>query len=150
VIRKEAWPFYRTISGVRLCWELEKPKGPKGRGTPVQHMTSFSLLLTHQVMCPWTSPRSWCMHGGRVGINTVTHPVSLPIRPWSLSRLSLGGRVLMNKGHPARQWRIKVVLQGSGAPGRRGDRTVIPPHLAPVGSCGVAVSYRRGTPVPQD
>jgi len=33
VIRKEAWPFYRTISGVRLCWELEEPKGPKGWAT---------------------------------------------------------------------------------------------------------------------
>ena len=32
VIRKEAWPFYRTSSGVRLCWELEEPKGPKGPG----------------------------------------------------------------------------------------------------------------------
>ena len=30
VIRKEAWPFYRTSSGVRLWWELEEPKGPKG------------------------------------------------------------------------------------------------------------------------
>jgi hypothetical protein len=30
VIRTEAWPFYRTISGVLLCWELEEPKGPKG------------------------------------------------------------------------------------------------------------------------
>ena len=30
VIRKEAWSFYRTISGVRLCWELEEPGGPKG------------------------------------------------------------------------------------------------------------------------
>ena len=30
VIRKEAWPFYRTSSGVRLCCELEEPKGPKG------------------------------------------------------------------------------------------------------------------------
>ena len=30
VIRKEAWLFCRTSSGVRLCWELEKPKGPKG------------------------------------------------------------------------------------------------------------------------
>jgi len=30
VIRKEAWPFYRTISGVCLCWELEEPNGPKG------------------------------------------------------------------------------------------------------------------------
>ena len=27
VIRKEAWSFYRTISGDRLCWELEEPKG---------------------------------------------------------------------------------------------------------------------------
>jgi len=30
VIRKEAWSFYRKISGVSLCWELEEPKGPKG------------------------------------------------------------------------------------------------------------------------
>ena len=30
VIRKEAWSLYRTISGVRLCWELEESKGPKG------------------------------------------------------------------------------------------------------------------------
>jgi len=30
VIRKEAWSFYRTISGVRLCWELEEPQGPEG------------------------------------------------------------------------------------------------------------------------
>ena len=30
MIRQEAWPFYRTISGVRLCWELEEPEGPKG------------------------------------------------------------------------------------------------------------------------
>ena len=29
VIRKEAWPFYRTSSGVRLCWVLEEPEGPK-------------------------------------------------------------------------------------------------------------------------
>ena len=30
MIRKEAWPFYSTISGVRRCWELEERKGPKG------------------------------------------------------------------------------------------------------------------------
>ena len=29
VIRKEAWSFYRSISGVRLCWELEEP-GTRG------------------------------------------------------------------------------------------------------------------------
>ena len=36
VIRKEAWSFYRTISGVRLCWELEEPEGPKG-GSAAEH-----------------------------------------------------------------------------------------------------------------
>ena len=30
VIRKEAWPPYRTSSGVRLCWELGEPTEPKG------------------------------------------------------------------------------------------------------------------------
>jgi len=30
VIQKEAWPFYRTSSDVRLCWVLEEPKGPRG------------------------------------------------------------------------------------------------------------------------
>ena len=29
VIRKGSWSFYRTISNVRLCWELEEPRGPK-------------------------------------------------------------------------------------------------------------------------
>ena len=29
MIRKEAWSFYITSYGVRLCWELEEPKGPK-------------------------------------------------------------------------------------------------------------------------
>jgi len=24
VIPKDAWPFYRTVPGVRLCWELEQ------------------------------------------------------------------------------------------------------------------------------
>ena len=30
VIQKEAWPFYKTSSGVRLSWELEEPQGRKG------------------------------------------------------------------------------------------------------------------------
>ena len=36
VNRKEAWRFYRTCSGVRLCWELEEPKGPKGVPTDTE------------------------------------------------------------------------------------------------------------------
>ena len=30
VIRKEAWLFCKTSSGVRLYWELEEPEGPNG------------------------------------------------------------------------------------------------------------------------
>ena len=30
-IRKEAWSYYRTSSGVRLCWGLAESRGPKGR-----------------------------------------------------------------------------------------------------------------------
>ena len=33
VTRKEAWLFCRTSFGVRLCWELEEPKGPKPKGS---------------------------------------------------------------------------------------------------------------------
>ena len=39
VIRKEAWSFYMTIFGVRLCWELEEPKGPK-KQTRVEFRTN--------------------------------------------------------------------------------------------------------------
>ena len=39
VIRKEAWPFYRTISGVRLYRVLEEPKGPKGSKKPPPRRT---------------------------------------------------------------------------------------------------------------
>ena len=31
VIRNEAWPFYRTISGVCLYWELDEAEGPEGQ-----------------------------------------------------------------------------------------------------------------------
>jgi hypothetical protein len=63
VIRKEAWPFYRKISGVRLCWELEEPQGPEGfplggqvrycsvncqREVPTHSLPlSLALTLTH-------------------------------------------------------------------------------------------------------
>ena len=30
VIRKKVWSFYRTISGVLLCWELDNRKGHEG------------------------------------------------------------------------------------------------------------------------
>ena len=46
VTRKEAWSFHRTISGVRLCWELEEPKGPKGpRPAPASGLELASARL---------------------------------------------------------------------------------------------------------
>ena len=44
VIRKEAWSFCRTIPGVRLCRELEEPKGPKGQDTAEAGLTSPRIL----------------------------------------------------------------------------------------------------------
>ena len=51
VIRKEAWPFYRTISGVRLCWELGKPKGPKGLHRALERMVARYYKKRHLFMC---------------------------------------------------------------------------------------------------
>ena len=49
--RKEAGPFYRTSSGVRLCWELEEPKGPKGpKGALNDGIPwAFSPMVLHKV-----------------------------------------------------------------------------------------------------
>ena len=49
--RKEAWPFYRTISGVRLCWELKEPKGPKGSRTGPQ--CQQELFEEDQILPEW-------------------------------------------------------------------------------------------------
>ena len=48
VIRKEAWPFYRTSAGVRLCWELEEPKGPNGlpRDAHLLHRSNASFYYS--------------------------------------------------------------------------------------------------------
>ena len=44
VIRKEAWSFYRAISGVRLCWELEEPKGRRLGEQPAKSPTLPGVL----------------------------------------------------------------------------------------------------------
>ena len=54
VIRKEAWPFYRTISGVRLCWELDEPEAPERSQAACQEdvfcmLLSMYFLLTHNL-----------------------------------------------------------------------------------------------------
>jgi hypothetical protein len=49
---KEAWPFYRTIPGVRLCWELEEPKGPKG---PLALALSLFLSFAIKMLGPYNA-----------------------------------------------------------------------------------------------
>jgi len=50
VIPREAWPFYRTSSGVRLCWELEEPKGPKGDPSRWVINNSVHATLPHSTL----------------------------------------------------------------------------------------------------
>ena len=52
MIRKEAWPFYRTISGVRLRWMLEEPKGPKGQFPVSAYVGSSKNLKDLKKMKP--------------------------------------------------------------------------------------------------
>ena len=59
VIRKEAWWFYRTISGVRLCWELEEPKGPRGR--TLKWHRHFGPALPHGGLRP-CHQKSTCIY----------------------------------------------------------------------------------------
>jgi len=57
VIRKEAWLFCRTNSGVRLCWELEAPNGPKG---PSHHdLASRGAQKLRQ----WSRPHALTVQG---------------------------------------------------------------------------------------
>ena len=51
VIRKEAWPVYRTSSGVRLCWELEEPKGPKGLTALASMLVRLGIRNFEDVRC---------------------------------------------------------------------------------------------------
>ena len=59
MIRKEAWLSCRTSSGVRLCWELEEPKGPKeqeGRGG-YRHGNGNRIQWGHGLLTPTQSER---------------------------------------------------------------------------------------------
>ena len=50
VIRKEAWAFYRTILSVRLCWELEEPRGTQGQNPHVASQTGWGGTLQRLCM----------------------------------------------------------------------------------------------------
>ena len=51
MIRKEAWPFYRTISGARLCWELEEPRGPKTVAHNLVYVAHNLVCWAHNLVC---------------------------------------------------------------------------------------------------
>ena len=76
VIRKEAWPFYRTSSGVRICWELEESKGPEGDnsgGVILQYYGRSFLERGHFTTRSFTTSRQrgasfgWCGLRGHAG-----------------------------------------------------------------------------------
>ena len=70
MIRKEAWTFYRTSSGVRLCWELEEPKGPKGHACPKPGVVAAPALRA----ALRAVPRAALRPRGRDGWVPVPHP----------------------------------------------------------------------------
>ena len=76
VIRKEAWSFYRTSSGVRLCWELEEPEGPKGLQGYLAHQ-NVPPLGPHS--SPIRRALGWSWGGGAVSYKRGT-PVEVPPR----------------------------------------------------------------------
>ena len=65
VIRKKAWSYYRTISGVRLCWELEGPKAPKKKDLKdsvcvrARSCGSTPTPQQSQPLCPLHEPLHW-------------------------------------------------------------------------------------------
>ena len=59
VIRKEAWRFYRTSSGVRLCWELKEPKGPQASGANVCRVLRLQSSRRFSERCLNTLAGGW-------------------------------------------------------------------------------------------
>ena len=90
VIRKEAWSFYRTSSGVRLCWELEEPREPRAKRPerdrvkrPERDREFFTDNLLVRInliieMVWWTGLAPW----------ECSPPISLSLSALSLSRCS--------------------------------------------------------------
>ena len=127
VIRKEAWSFYRTISGVRLWWELEVPKRPTGLSkAPEEESRPLPIFV------------------GDSSDNLGT-----------LNTLPEGPFALVNSGESKHPWRrlgsplhyrafsLTKKLPPPHRPYRR--PTCMPRVLG--GSQGVAFSYGQGTPV---
>ena len=56
VIRKEACFFERTIFGVRLCWELEEPKGPKKAAAARETFAPSVRVMSAQTSHPSSHP----------------------------------------------------------------------------------------------
>ena len=91
VIRNDAWPFYRTISGVCLCWELEEPKGPQGsrdghRAPPPEEVLLQAVLqgyIAHKKQPPPLGPPQGPRHSPTVESweVAVSHERGTPVIP---------------------------------------------------------------------
>ena len=78
-----------AISGVRLCWELEEPNGPKGQidGQPIDGQIDGAVRLRSSITRPSTRG---CTQGGVPSTHTHTHTVlSLSLYTHTHTRFSL-------------------------------------------------------------
>ena len=99
--RKEAWSFDRIISGVRLCWELEKPEGHKGpTKAPVTCLSPFTLLTSVH----WGKPLHVFGDFRTLGETSTHPPVSLP----QLCELNLTLLTSIHWGKPRHVFRLTI------------------------------------------
>ena len=91
MLRKEALSFYRAISVVRLCRELEGPKGPEGserkHGLPAEPLPVSDHVLSSKnlkdLKAPKMCSKSWddTVLGGVYGL-LESHDVSSHLPRW--------------------------------------------------------------------
>ena len=158
LIRKEAWPFYRTILGVRLRWELEEPKGPKGLSGDTTPCRMAGVTLQGRTgvrsTCGATSPGSGCdciksLRSSYTGLCLQT----LPPPPLIIAMLPLLTALRFKFGaHEHCQQGSRTCPKQQGYLNHRKTPTRPGPPKDPrpwptVGSWGGAFSCKRGTPV---
>ena len=156
MIRKEAWSFYRTISGVRLCWELEEPEGPKG---PHREPSALNCWILEILYCDLKGRRALLRVPSTVGRSVCLLYVGLHQNLEDLKDLlqdlkdlisckrgiTVRRQVLTPRMHPHRCSYMSASLITNRHP--VGPYSGFLPMALWCLYGGGAVSYERGTPV---
>ncbi|KAJ1474631.1 hypothetical protein T484DRAFT_1970166 [Baffinella frigidus] len=104
---KEVWPFCRTSSSVRLWWELEEPKVPKGRLPSLLRDSLASLVTFALVIALIFTPAAACSPAG------VQQPPAALRRSWSV-RGAVSAAGLVGSGTAGGAFRLARLSGGSG------------------------------------